>query len=124
VRSRRLLIGLVLGLGCERADAMPLPAADGEGGHVAVAAPREMAEPAEPEPSREPEAPPYGLPELTERERAAMYSGRADTIKPMRIHHVVGNETRHDLFFPFIRDRGGAYLGVAADANYTIIAVA
>lgn len=39
-------------------------------------------------------------------------------------HYLVGNEARHDVFFPAIADRGGAYLGVGGDQNYTLIAVA
>lgn len=39
-------------------------------------------------------------------------------------HFTVSNEYRHDLWFPFVRDRGGAYVGVASDQNYTLIAAA
>lgn len=39
-------------------------------------------------------------------------------------HYLVGNESRHDLFAAAIADRGGAYLGVGGDQNYTLIAVA
>jgi hypothetical protein len=80
----------------------------------------------EPDAEAEPpaNAPPHGLPHLTEAERKAMYTGSGDPTRPTRIHHVTSNESRHDLFFPYIRDRGGAYLGVASDHNYTLIAVA
>jgi hypothetical protein len=37
-------------------------------------------------------------------------------------HYLVGNESRHDLFAAAIADRGGAYLGVGGDQNYTLIA--
>jgi hypothetical protein len=120
VRSGDALIALGFVLACDRGVEVPAPDPSGD----VIVVEEEPVELAAREPEPEPEAPPYGLPELTDRERTAMYSGRVDTIKPMRIHHVVGNETRHDLFFPFIHDRGGAYLGVAADANYTLIAVA
>lgn len=39
-------------------------------------------------------------------------------------HFTVSNEYRHDLWFPCVRDRGGAYVGVASDQNYTLIAAA
>jgi len=39
-------------------------------------------------------------------------------------HFTVSNEYRHDLWFPFLRGLGGAYVGVASDQNYTLIAAA
>lgn len=42
----------------------------------------------------------------------------------VRLHFLQSNERRHDLFFAAVRDRGGAYLGVGADQNYTLAAVA
>jgi hypothetical protein len=39
-------------------------------------------------------------------------------------HYLVGNESRHDVFAAAIADRGGAYLGVGGDQNYTLIAAA
>lgn len=39
-------------------------------------------------------------------------------------HYLVGNESRHDLFSAAIAERGGAYLGVGGEQNYTLIAVA
>lgn len=39
-------------------------------------------------------------------------------------HFTSSNEYRHDLWFPFLRGRGGAYVGVASDQNYTLIAAA
>jgi hypothetical protein len=41
-----------------------------------------------------------------------------------RKHYVVSNEARHDLFFPFIENKGGLYVGVGSDPNYTLIAAA
>ena len=38
-------------------------------------------------------------------------------------HYPVSNEHRHDLFFPHIRDLGGAFIGVGADQCYTLAAV-
>ena len=38
-------------------------------------------------------------------------------------HYPVTNEHRHDLFFPHVRDLGGAFVGVGADQCYTLAAV-
>lgn len=46
-----------------------------------------------------------------------------EPVPPARAHFLVGNETRHDLFASMIAGREGAYLGVGADQNYTLIAV-
>ena len=46
-----------------------------------------------------------------------------EQVPPPRAHFLVGNETRHDLFAPVITGRGGAYLGVGGDQNYTLVAV-
>lgn len=42
----------------------------------------------------------------------------------VRIHFMRSNERRHDLFFKALRGIGGAYIGVGADQNYTLAAVA
>src|SRR5579872_4283882 len=42
----------------------------------------------------------------------------------VRLHFLQSNERRHDLFFPVVQGRGGAYLGVGADQNYTLAATA
>lgn len=46
-----------------------------------------------------------------------------ERVPPTRAHFLVGNEARHDLFAPVIAGRGGAYLGVGGDQNYTLVAV-
>lgn len=46
-----------------------------------------------------------------------------EPVAATRAHYLVSNEARHDLFAPAIAGRGGAYLGVGADQNYTLIAV-
>lgn len=38
-------------------------------------------------------------------------------------HYPVSNEWRHDLFFPSIRDLGGAFVGVGPDQCYTLAAM-
>jgi len=40
----------------------------------------------------------------------------------VEIHYVQSNETRHDLFFPYIAGKGGAYIGIGSDPNYTMMA--
>lgn len=42
----------------------------------------------------------------------------------VRLHFLKSNERRHDLFFSALRGIGGGYLGVGADQNYTLAAVA
>ncbi len=42
----------------------------------------------------------------------------------VRLHFLESNERRHDLFFSAVHNRGGAYLGVGADQNYTLAASA
>ncbi|MCS6914914.1 MAG: hypothetical protein RMK29_11250 [Myxococcales bacterium] len=42
----------------------------------------------------------------------------------VRSHYLTSNELRHDVFFSSIAGLGGAYLGVGADQNYTLAAVA
>ena len=42
----------------------------------------------------------------------------------VRIHFLRSNERRHDLFFSTLSRIGGGYLGVGADQNYTLAAVA
>lgn len=39
-------------------------------------------------------------------------------------HFTISNEYRHDLWFSYLRGLGGAYVGVASDQNYTLIAAA
>lgn len=61
---------------------------------------------------------------LTEAEKAAFLAGEEERIYSKREHFTISNEFRHDLWFPFIKDIGGVYLGVATDQNYTLMAVA
>jgi hypothetical protein len=39
-------------------------------------------------------------------------------------HYYKGNETRYDLWYKYIKDLGGAYVGVGPDQNYSFIGVA
>ncbi len=51
-------------------------------------------------------------------------AGPADAPIPVEIHYVQSNETRHDLFFPFIEGIGGAFIGVGSDQSFTMAAAA
>lgn len=42
----------------------------------------------------------------------------------VRLHFLKSNERRHDLFFSALRGIGGGYLGVGADQNFTLAAIA
>jgi hypothetical protein len=59
---------------------------------------------------------------LSEAQRATLLAGPEDPPIPVEIHYVQSNETRHDLFFPYIAGKGGAYVGIGSDPNYTMMA--
>lgn len=42
----------------------------------------------------------------------------------VHLHFLRSNERRHDLYFSALRNVGGGYIGVGADQNYTLLAVA
>ncbi len=72
----------------------------------------------------EPPAPvdPWGP--ITEEQRAVMHAGDEEDRITTPIHYVQTNERRHDVWFPYLADKRGIYVGVAADQNYTLIGVA
>ncbi len=45
---------------------------------------------------------------------------RADCKDPLS--YITSNESQHYLFMPYLKNLGGVYIGVAADANYSFIA--
>ncbi len=57
-------------------------------------------------------------------QRDHLYAGPEDALTPTEVHYVKSNEIRHDVWIPYIRDVGGAYVGVGADQNYTLIGAA
>src|SRR5438105_2041756 len=61
---------------------------------------------------------------LTAEQRALLKAPRGEGSYRVRSHFLWSNEQRHDLFFDRIRGLGGGYLGVGADQNYTLAAVA
>lgn len=122
------MVVLLAVAGCEEAAPAPVPAP------VAVVAPvaavtAPAAVPVEPEPAAVPVEPASaaaaaGLPPLGAAGRAALLAGPEERIISHREHFTVSNEYRHDLWFPYLRGLGGAYVGVASDQNYTLMAVA
>lgn len=84
-----------------------------------------VAEPAKPAPVAEPvAAEPEGLAALTSEQKTAFMAGDEERIYSKREHFTISNEFRHDLWFPYVKDIGGVYIGVASDQNYTLMAVA
>ncbi|MDA3863144.1 MAG: hypothetical protein PF689_04665, partial [Deltaproteobacteria bacterium] len=39
-------------------------------------------------------------------------------------HYYISNETRYDLWYPHIKNIGGAYVGVGPDQNYSLASIA
>jgi len=126
--SRGWMVVLLALSGCEEATPEPpdAPAAAVAVVPTPVAA---VPTPVEPEPApvaAEPAPVPADdeLPPLDAGERAALLAGPEERIISHREHFTVSNEYRHDLWFPYLRGLGGAYIGVASDQNYTLMAVA
>lgn len=65
-----------------------------------------------------------GLSFLGDAQRAQLNAGSEDPPIEVETHYIQSNETRHDLFFPYIAGIGGAYMGVGSDQNYTMAAKA
>jgi hypothetical protein len=61
---------------------------------------------------------------LTEEQRAVLLAGEEEERITTPEHYVQTNEWRHDVWFPYLTDKRGIYVGVAADQNYTLAAVA
>jgi hypothetical protein len=61
---------------------------------------------------------------ITEEQRAVLLAGDEEERITTPEHYVQTNEWRHDVWFPYLADKRGIYLGVAADQNYTLAAVA
>ena len=87
-------------------------------------APAEAAKPAPVEPAPAEPPAPQGLAALTDEQKAAFLGGDEERIYSKREHFTISNEFRHDLWFPYVKDIGGVYIGVASDQNYTLMAVA
>lgn len=72
----------------------------------------------EPSPPADPWAP------ITPEQKTILWAGDEETRITTPEHYVKTNERRHDVWFPYIADKRGVYVGVAADQNYTLMAVA
>ncbi len=66
---------------------------------------------------------PASLTPLSDEQRTVFMAGEADDPIPVEIHYVQSNETRHDLWFDFVADKGGAFVGVGSDQSFTVMAV-
>lgn len=82
---------------------------------TAAATPEPAAAEAEPEPAPDPLARP------DDATMATFRAGGQDAYIQTEKHYVKTNETRHDVWFEYIDGLGGAYVGVGADQNYTLI---
>lgn len=129
-----LALGLITGCGGAQPDSPPAaqPPTDveedgerpGEAGDgPADDAGEAPADTGEVEPVAEAEPPdPWGP--ITPENKAILWAGDEEERISTPEHYIQTNERRHDVWFPYIEDLGGAYVGVAADQNYTLIAVA
>lgn len=107
----------------------PVAASPGEKGesadaHAAVAKPAEA--PDDPA-TADPATPTFGPAKLTaldDRQREILLAGGEDPPISVDIHYIQSNESRHDLYFPYIENVGGAFIGVASDPGYTLMAKA
>lgn len=61
---------------------------------------------------------------LSEQQQRVVESPGDEKPYNVRLHFLKSNERRHDLFFSSLRGLGGGYLGVGADQNYTLAAIA
>jgi hypothetical protein len=77
---------------------------------------------AEPVAEPPPPADPWGP--ISEDQETILWAGDEETRINTPEHYVKTNERRHDVWFPYIADKRGIYVGVAADQNYTLMAVA
>lgn len=78
--------------------------------------------PYKPEP--EPTFGPAALTVLTDTQRQTLLEGEEDPPIRVEVHYVQSNETRHDLFFPYIENVGGCAIGVGSDQTFTAAAKA
>ena len=88
---------------------------------AAVPTATDAAEPTEPAPAPAP-APVDPLAPLSEEDQATFMAGPTDGGEPLPNHYVKSNERRHDTWFPYVKDLGGAFVGVGPDQCYTVAA--
>lgn len=95
------------------------PVAKDPAAPAAAAPPAEKAEPTEPAP---PPAPADPLAALSAEDQQIFLAGATDGGEPLPNHYVKSNERRHDTWFPYVKDLGGAFVGVGPDQCYTVAA--
>jgi hypothetical protein len=120
-----LALGFVALAGCtgtppETDGAQPPPRVDADEPEPA-ADPKAEAQP-EPEVAAPAPVDPWGP--ISEEQRAVLLAGEEEERITTPEHYVQTNEWRHDVWFPYLTDKRGIYVGVAADQNYTLAAVA
>jgi len=103
-----------------KADAPPADDGDAAGPDPGKAADDDGTEP-EPEP---PKNAARGLEPLPADVAETFRAGETEQLGQAEITYLKTNEIRHDVWFPYVTDLGGGYVGVGSDQNYTLIAVA
>jgi hypothetical protein len=118
-------------MGCAGSGAPPAPVAPRptDANPVAQSVAQSVALDPGPDPEPEPESPSVDhrdgeLGPLSAEVVAALWEGPEDPPAKFDTPYIISNESRHDLFQPYIPQLGGAYLGVGADQNYTLMATA
>jgi hypothetical protein len=102
----------------EAVDSPPLaadPAAPADTANAARGKPAAEAPPA-PAQAHDPLAP------LPADARTTLLAGPEDAPFAVDTHYIQSNETRHDLFFPYVEGIGGAFIGVGSDQSFTMAA--
>jgi len=77
---------------------------------------------AEPDKPVAPPAPVDPLAALSADDGKIFLAGPTDGGEPLPNHYVKSNERRHDTWFPYVKDLGGAFVGVGPDQCYTVAA--
>lgn len=62
------------------------------------------------------------LPELPEHHRKVLWSSGHDKPQTRGRHYYKTNESRHDLFRPYVAGVRGGYIGIASSQNYNMMA--
>lgn len=66
----------------------------------------------------------YGSPEDELKKKPCEGKWRVTLHCRDKLHYVKSNESRHDVYRPYLRNIGGGYVGVGSDQNFTLIAYA
>ncbi len=88
----------------------------------AATAPAKATAEAKPTKPAPPPVPVDPLAALSEEDTKIFLAGPTDGGEPLPNHYVKSNERRHDTWFPYVTDLGGAFVGVGPDQCYTVAA--